>query len=313
MADFEGTIQRDVSEEEKQQVVSRRDIALAGIEERLEQQEQDQKPVTTEEVVLVNDPAKLKVRVKVDGKEEERLLSDVVAGYQKNEVASERLRQASQKQRELETREKALLEQEQQIKLSSVEPSSSGDANLSDDDQLDAALQSLVNGDTESAAKALREVIGKGRQETTPPVDKQQIVDAVKKDLEAGDTWTDFLQNNPEFCVEFDNQGQEIVTKERKYGDFLFVSKYGPQVESGQLSYREALDATAKEVREIFTPSSTATPLVTSGREERQKRKETIDNLPIAAGARGAGPTVEKEETTSSIIQEMRKGRGLPV
>jgi hypothetical protein len=311
MENENGTIQQDVSTEEKQErPLSNRELMLEQIGSRIdgERQEQEVAPVVqTVEVTtepagpkVVEDPASVMVRVKINGKEEEKPLADVLAGYQKNEAASERLRQVAVKEKELSAKEQELEEIKRQIQLQTAQ-SSDEDT----DEVLRTAVSALVEGDLDTATKALQEAISKGRTPqvvTTPQrVDEDALVDRVEQKLDGKKAWGTFLENNPVFADE--------NSRERKYGDFLFETKYDALMRSGEISYQQALIEVAKEVKETLAPP----PPQKTAREVKQERKQSLDVLPIAAGARQAGAVEEKEETHASVISDMRKSRGLPV
>jgi len=332
------TIQQDVSGEVKQQVVTspqmqQRDRTFSEILARSEEvlDRQIAGNMTTEPteptVQVVDDPARFKVRVKVDGQEKELLVADVVTGYQKNEVASERLRKASERGRELDAREEALRNLEAQIKLQTVslsQPSQGAITVPENGDDLQVQLKSavsdafsaMVDGDTEAATKLLVDAIVKGRPvvtETTPAIDPQQIAAQVRQTLNSEQVWDNFVRDNPEFREEYDDQGTAIVSKQREYGDFIYARDFAPLVERGEISYQEALISTAKSVRDTFSPGIQPPPVPElTGTEQRQQRKQAIDNIAIAAGARSAGAVEEKEESRAEILSNMRKVRGLP-
>ncbi|MFZ4856145.1 MAG: hypothetical protein ACOYL3_07085 [Desulfuromonadaceae bacterium] len=326
------TIQQDVSQGEKQVITSpqmlQREKDMAGImlraDQELERQLAGAGNVTTESNVrVVDDPAQFRVRVKIDGEEKEISVADVVAGYQKNEVASERLRKASEQRRELDAREQAVRQLEAQIKLQSgnLSQSSGGDSRGDDGDdamtQMKApiarALELFTEGDVEEASNLLAKAMmaNKGRDTTTPAVDAQQIAKQVRQELDGEHVWESFVRDNPEFQVQFDDQGQQIVSREREIGDLIYMRDYDARVQSGEISYLEALTQTAAAAKRFVTPEVKGQQKP-SGSEERQSRKAALSNIAVAAGARGAGPVEEKEESRADIIASMRKSRHLP-
>ncbi|CAB4211916.1 hypothetical protein UFOVP1419_51 [uncultured Caudovirales phage] len=326
------TIQQDVSQVEKQVISSpqmlQREKDMAGImarsDEELERQLAGAGNVTTEtNVRVVDDPAQYRVRVKIDGEEKELSVADVVAGYQKNEVASERLRKASEQRRELDARERAVQQLEAQMKLQSgnLSHSPSGDDQADNGDdamtQMKApiarALELFTEGDVEEASNLLAKAMmaNKGRENTTPAVDAKQIAQQVRQELDGEHVWETFVNNNPEFRVEFDDQGQQIISREREIGDLIYMRDYDAKVQSGEISYLEALTQTAAAAKRFVTPEIPTQQKI-SGSEERQSRKAALDNIVVAAGARGAGPVEEKEESRADVIASMRKSRHLP-
>lgn len=243
--------------------------------------------------VLAGDQlAEVKVRVKVDGVEVELPLSDVTKGYQKDTVASRRLAEAATERKKLEVWEQELKGREAAL----VSSDALSSAAVEDTDaQIKAAMAALVEGDEEKAAAALKSIIGNGRQETTQPIiDEDAIIAKAETRIENKKAWSDFVGTNPAFADE--------TSKQRQYGDYLFDSVYSPLIATGELSYREALMKTAEEVNSVFTPAQTP-------RQQKEERKQRIDNLPVAAGAR-AVQTQAVPKTADDTINEMRKARG---
>lgn len=302
-----GTIQQDVSSDsgtqDQQRPLTARELMFEQIGNKIDEERQGQEvegdttETTDQAGKQVVDDLQMLVRVKVNGKEEEKPLAEVLTGYQKNEAASERLRLAAAKEKDLAAREKALNDQIQ------LQSQLSADTDT-DDDDLDQALSAIVEGNTDAAKQALRNAINKGRTvpDTTPQViDEDALAQRIEQKQEVKKDWDTFLKANPEFA--------NANSKERKYGDYLFNTKYAPLIEAGETSYHQALLDTANEVKgTLAQPAAPKTP-----RDLKLERKQSIDNLPIAAGARQTGAAAEAEETHGDIITQMRKGRNLPV
>jgi hypothetical protein len=288
-------------------VLSPRELAMQEISDQLAAQQDEsaamvEAPVnSTVSGLLADDQLdKVLVRVKVDGQEKEMPLSAVTKGYQKDAVASQRLAQAAQERKELEQRKLDLDERERQL--------TAGGASLSAEDadvdaQVAAAMAGLVEGDVEAASAALKSILA-GRGTAPPVIDEAAIIAKAKSSLREEEAalaqeavMADFFTANPVFADE--------TSKERQYGDYLFVTKYGPLMESGQISYREALDQAAGEVMEVFKGKEV------NPRQQKIDRKATIDNLPVA-GARSTRQA-PAQETTDDILAEMRRERGQPV
>jgi hypothetical protein len=302
-----GTIQQDVSSDgstqDQQRPLTARELMFEQIGNKIDEERQGQEveggtiETTDQAGKQVVDDLQMLVRVKINGKEEERPLAEVLTGYQKNEAASERLRLAAAKEKDLAGREKALNDQIQ------LQGQLSTEADTGDDDDLDQALNAIVEGNTDAAKQALRNAINKGRAPVTTPqaIDEDALAQRIEQKQEVKKDWDTFLKANPEFA--------DDKSKERQYGDYLFNTKYAPLIEAGEISYHQALLDTANEVKSTLTqPAATKTP-----REIKLERKQSIDSLPIAAGARQTGAAAEQEETHGDIITQMRKGRNLPV
>lgn len=321
MATFEDATQdlgvSGQNEQQEEAPQSERDLALAEIEAELEQQprlevlsaDEEDVPKKSErreapEVLDEADYGTVKVKVKVDGQEVMMPLAEVAKGYQKDAVASRRLEQAARERQELEAFRRQLAEQEQRLTQARQAPlSPEGDAGDDLEAQIKAAMSALIDGDEDQAAQALRKVVG--RQAATPAIDEEAIIakaeariEAKRQEAENADAWREFVDSNPAFADE--------TSKQRQYGDYLFNTVYGPKLEAGELSYREALRAAAQDVATVFQGEPEA-----PARSVREERKQRIDNLPTA-GAR-AVRQAPKSESVEDVLEDMRRMRGQPV
>jgi hypothetical protein len=308
-------IHTDVSTEEETQtaapVLSERELAMQAIQQEIATQYDEPAPVVEEPEQAEPAPAatptpeEVKVRVKVDGIEQEISQADLIKGYQKDSVASKRLEQAAQRQRDLDAKEALLAERERQITAQVATPSA-------EDEDIDTAavVNALVEGDNEGAERLLREAILKGRTVATPAMpapDPAEIAAKVKAELEVDRAAREQAQIFKEFAAVnpmFDQPAEgEPLSPQRVLGDHTFDTVYGPMFERGEISYREALDKTAAYVATVFAPPPSA-PVVS----EREARKSKIDNLPVASGAKMA--SMVKETTVVDTLDSMAKARG---
>lgn len=303
---------------------SAREVMMEHLGERHEQvlaeQTQQQAPaptVATEgEAVLVDDPKRFKLRVKIGDREEEQSLDAVM-----NELRSSqgRLRSLSQREKELAA---ALAEKDRLIEQQLAAQMTASPAT---DEEIDARAAEIVGaiaeGEEDKAIAALRDVLRKGRQSATP-VDATALVGQVKDELakeqaaaQNATVWETFLADHPEFSEQVDDAGNVILSEERQYGDFLFERDFKPRIEAGEISYQQALIETAEAVKKTLagkTGQDDANQADKDPFQERQERKRQLDNLPVAAGARSQGAAPATDESHADIIREMRKARGLP-
>jgi hypothetical protein len=308
-------IQQDVSEDAggsnkgeqgAEVVLSARDLAMREISGQLTTSRAEERGAVP---IVETPPPKLDqmVKVKIDGQEMELPLSEVTKGYQKDAVASRRLSQAADERRQLEELKQELEARERALAQGSLS-SASLDDDLDVDSQLKAVMSAMVEGDEEKAAAAMKLILS-GRQQTTP-IDEEAIIAKAEAritartaehqaEAERKSAWNEFVGSNAEFAEE--------TSKQRQYGDFLFDSKYAPLIQSGELSYRQALQQTAEEVAGMFDNNQT----VVTPRQQKEERKKAIDNLPIAS-ARAVQKTAAPK-SAEDIINEMRRGRGQPV
>ena len=334
----EDAIQTDVSQPgdghetqgQEQEQLSEREMALQGIDEEvanqpdflvaadeLENEGSDADLSKTHEPVVL-EPDQLEttlVEVKIDGQVQKLPLSEVTKGYQKDATASRRLEKAAEEQKKLDEQKRLLEEKEAALgKGSDQDHGLSNDDGDFDDDQIDeqisAVMQSLIEGDDEAGAKALKEII-KGRKPATPEIDVNEIVsqastqakEALKEEqvqTERSEAWNSFLESNSAFADE--------SSKERKLGDYLFATEFGPKMVAGEMSYQEALTECATRVNEVYPGSAVSGSGQESTTLSRQERKQAIDNVPVA-GARAVKPA-QASETADDAITAMRKSRG---
>lgn len=329
----------DALDVEEQPQLSERDLALQEIadelsvdaletdqDDELQQLGGDDVNSTASDVLATSDqPTVLAddqlentmVIVKVDGQDVELPLSEVTRGYQKGSTADRRLEAVAEDRKKLE-RERQEFETLQEKKVEQIVETPSTDV-VDVDQQVATIMGALVEGDEETATIALKSVLeGRGQSSATPQqvdtdVVAQKAADiitennkVIEQGKEQSKQWGEFVEANPAFA--------DDTSKEREYGDMIFVNKYAPKIEAGELSYREALDATAEEISAVFgaqpaplDPVPEVDPEI-SARDQRLARKKKIDNLPTAS-TRAAAPVVQ-QESTEDVLTEMRKNRG---
>ncbi len=313
--------------EQQEPVLSDRELMLQQIDEQLanapkmliagqepaKEQDKDQQLSAGADTDDAGEKKPLMVKVKVDGVEQEMPIDDVVKGYQKDAAASKRLQQAAEKERELEQQRAELEQLRAQIQSSQVNNQPSGQGSDADDidQQIEDAMSAIAVGDDEKATELMKVLIkGRGKATATQQIDIDALKQSVKQELEleraASErelTFKSFLDDNPEFA--------DATSPQRKYGDYLFQTRLAAQIESGEISYQEALDEAAAEAKRIYgsaEPGQGATGKTESTTKSKQERKQAIDNVPIAGGR--AAKAAQTPETVDDAITEMRKMRG---
>lgn len=237
----------------------------------------------------------LRVKVKVDGVEQELPISEVVKGYQVSTAANRRMQEAAEMRKAVEAEKAALLAQQGQRQMSQGEPV-----------EVSRFVDALSEGDADAATEILQGLIAKPA--AAPQIDETAIVERVQQQFETRQAWADFVRENPSFADRTDEQGNPAEpTQERQYGDFLFATKYGPLVEQGQLSYREALNRTAADVTQVFTRPDGKQVV----RPQAEARRQGLDHIPTATGRAQLPPDGSKVKSPAEIIADMRRARGL--
>lgn len=293
--------------QQQEQLDERELIALRREQEQEAQQaeaEQTAEQVADEQIAaagldgLIADPTKARVKVKLEGQEQELPLSDVLASYQKNEVASRRLQEATAAKNEalaMRQEAEALLAQAKE-KPGSVSEEVTGTAKK--------VIDALIEGDEEVAAQALAELAGRGNS-TTQSVDADQVAAEVKRKLDVESALTKFSADFSDiaadpYLADMTNQHLKASIEEKQaLGEAV---DFGAELQAAGNKTRDWLKS--KGVAVSGEQSST-----TSETNNRQTRKQGLEDTPSLSVS--AASQVEQVEDARSVIAEMRKERGI--
>jgi hypothetical protein len=264
--------------------------------EPAEEKEPEQPATPKEEgrkVLADSDLETVMIRVKVDGQEVELPAKDVVRGYQKDATASRRLEEASQRLREIEAREQAIKQAEQAKATAPTKPQR---------EAVQEAINAMIEGDVDNAAEILESLLAGRQQEApTPSVDVETVTRQVETALETKTAWKDFAREFPEVVEE----GSEA----RTYGDYLYDTRYAQKVESGEMSYRDALFEIGQKTRAMFAPKEQTPPV----RQDAEERKKNLDTPPTVRGkvptTRADNEPKTQEEMRAQAFEEILKAR----
>lgn len=238
-------------------------------------------------------PAERMIKVNVDGVEGEVPESEMVRGYQKEAYANKRMQEAAILQHSLSEREQAIAAREEQLnkqqKPNSEEPPPNSDV-------VQDVVTAIYAGDEDATKAALTKLI-EGRQQPTqaPTQDTQAVVQQVKTQLAQEAAMDKFLDDYKDVVAD------PILTK---IADDFFAEE-----QALGKPYAEALEEAGKRTR---TWIGDKTPKTATTRTERiAEAKKGIDKIP-STNATAMGSDDAPEESATSIIQGMRKARGLP-
>lgn len=242
---------------------------------------------------VVDQVAKQMRRVKVDGEEFDVPEDDLVASYQKQATATRRLQEAD---RILADARAQAAQIAQQVKP--LEP----EVPPADRKQkIQQYHDAMLTGDMETAANLFDEVMNTGRPERPiPDVNAiiQQATPVIKQQL-----------SNESALERFKTDYKDVMDDP----DLLALADFKlRQFEAEGKPYADALISAGNAVREKFklpTPSSDTANQPTTTRAEKLEKKGGIVNFPIANSK--ASSQVEREQTNSEYVAEMRKARGL--
>jgi len=171
------------TETDKIPVISPRDAALESISKKRFVTLEEETPAESDstETEKGEQEPEQKFEVVVDGKKEEVTLEELTTGFQKNKTASERLRQATELQKQVEAdREKLLLEQEDLKNKSDAEE----DTLYEDSDDVfdyEDFIQKIREGADDDALEAAKSFADNLRQNSG--VSKESVTSIVERTL----------------------------------------------------------------------------------------------------------------------------------
>lgn len=234
-------------------------------------------------------PAEQTVKVKIDGEERELPLSEVVKGYQMSSTASKRLEEAALARKALE---------EERARLQQQAPPQAPDADGDEpgDDSVVQALDSMWEGDRETAAHALRKALAESKG------DLPDIAAEVQRQIAAIQAQQEFEAANRHFQSEFADVDADPIL--RGYA----VDIYQQAVRDGK-SHMDAAIAGGTAARDWLSGKIGAQQ--PSRTIDRSAAKARIDTVPVATGRATPGKDPNAQESASDVIAGMRKARGL--
>lgn len=244
-------------------------------------------------VNVIDDTEKYAVRVKLEGEEQEFTVADIIRGFQKNEVASRRLNEASAKLREAE---EVLAKAKQQAnpETESSQPSVGEDATTI----AKSAIEALLNGDEEAAVNALAQ-LSAGRGNSTQEDNTDAVAARVKQQLEVDSALTKFESDYADVVSD-----PHLATITNNY--------LKEEMESGaHATQYDALVAAGDRARDWLAQLTGKTPDNQSStiRNDRVAKKAGMEKVP--SNSASAASQDEPTETAADIIAEMKKARGL--
>lgn len=256
-----------------------------------------------------------KVRIKVDGIEQEVLLDDVVRQYQKNSSADRRLAEATRLLREAEAARLLVEQQEAQLRAQTQAPQQQQAAEATPDSaaapETEASgkefLKALFEGDEENALAALQKVVG-GRQQVqapAPTLDIDQIAQAVTAQVQQKFAVESALTQNqaayPELYADPDMEALALTKiqrlREQTGTDFLSAL----DSVSRDMAAKFGWTASSEQGRQP-DPAPTA-----SNRTAKLDAKRQIDN--VSSVNTKTTSTEAQPENVSDVIAAMKAAR----
>lgn len=260
---------------------------------------------------------------KVNGKEAYIPLDRARQQLQKHEAAEVRMKNAAEKEKELNEREQQILASEQALKAKHVEPLQSppstppaqdvSDQDLSDEAQ--SVVQSLFNGSEEDAVTKLAEVLGKVRGAATQQtIDQDEIARRAAAQVRREEAVAAAEKDATDGLAKFNETYPDIAADDTlfRYADAMTDTIAAEWKEAGR-AFRtselmmEAGVRTTAWVQSMKTPE----PRKTDTKTDRLNRKRNLRPMPTSQSqAAGTHADEEPEQTPYDAVAEMRKARG---
>jgi hypothetical protein len=259
---------------------------------------------TAEPLILADaDLGKYKVPMKVNGEERMVTLDELRASAQKNEAADDYLRDAREKAREIVDEARRTAATPAPAAEAAPVATATSTATPASAVDVDSAIDKLFQGETDDVKRLLKEVVARPATPAGAPVDVDQLAASVEQKVVVRSALRQFAKDYP--AIVKDPIARGVADR------FLSQEAEGKPLEAySEEKIGQILAATGKRVVEwtrTLAGVSANGPLATT-RDDKEKRKETIDELP-ATGAR-AQTHVPQPRTNSDVISAMAKARG---
>jgi hypothetical protein len=241
------------------------------------------------------DLSKYMVRVKINGKEELRPLTEVRATAQKTESADRYLADAKALLAEVKAAQSA---QPAASATTPIEPEQTNDGT----DAIDAAIDSLFQGDEATAKAKFRQAV-MGRVQATPNALPDQLARQVEQRLVLRSALRQFAKDHKDITAD---------PMARRVADTFLLEETGgvpiEQIDPDRIP--EVLEEAGRKTKDWLRTMAGITPTQARAttRDEKRALKAGIDELP-AASTRAAS-TVPAPKSVSERIAEMAAARG---
>ena len=264
----------------------------AGGEKKDDLNQQIEQQVQT---ALIDDPATYKVKVKLEGQEAELPLAEVLAGYQKNEVASRRMTEATRMKQEAE----ALLNQAKSAKTDTGDQVAEKEQPGDQKEVAKKAMEALLDGDVDSAAEALAQLTAGRGESSTQAVETARIAESVKQQLDKDSALQQFEQDYADVLAD-------------PHLAQLTNSNLEAAIQSGEYStYADVLKAAGDRTRDWLKSIGAAVnqaDTTTTPKQDRVALKQGLEQIPRVTAS--AGSVEEAQESVADVIAQMKAERG---
>lgn len=255
---------------------------------------------------VISDPRDKRVRIKVDGVEQDVPLADVVRSYQIGSAADKRLQEATRILNEAKAQAPQAAPAPAQEPAPAPEPITVNPP-VAVESRVREAFEKLFEGDSDAAVKAMSQLITEsqgGQQPTQAPVSIDQIAEQLQQRLAVDTAFATIQRDYPDVIA---NKDIELLT----------AIKVNQKIAEGASRASAMLDS-AKEVYETLgRPIPGRQPEKQSeSRSEKLRLKAGMDRIPVANMSAAQTDEASQYVDASSVIQEIanrRMGQSLVV
>lgn len=236
---------------------------------------------------------KAKVKVKIDGVEQEVPFEDMLREFQKGRTADKRLEEAARQRRELEQKEREIAQR--------AAPQQNTQQPAATSEEGGAAQPAQGSQEPVSSAAAPASGATGTAQQPIQSVDPLEIAALVRQQIAIESVLAQSRADYPQLYADPDVEA-------------VAASKISRLQAEGK-PFAEALETVQAELATKFKwekasqQRTSAAASDTSRRDEKLKRKEALDP-PISTPNVKSGTTEEKPASVSDVIKEMAKARG---
>lgn len=239
--------------------------------------------------VVVEEPAPQKVKIKVNGKEEELTMQELIERAQKSEGAEEKFREAARLRAEAEELRKKNLE---------PEPSSE-DVAAKEREKRRERVRAIQMGTEDEALQAWEEM-ERNLTHNAPPLREDEVIQKVQS----------YLSFN-EAVSRFKSEYKDIV-EDPVLLDIVLERDKKLLAQGDPRNYWERYDELGKDVRKWMAEKTKTTTPPPAPDKNKQQRKASAPAVPQGASTK-APEAIADEETElspSEVIAEMARKRG---
>lgn len=232
--------------------------------------------------------------MKLDGEEQKVSGQEIIAGFQKNVVASRRLNEATTKLKEADE----ILANAKVSAETSTTKTSDEDEAPDNTQKAKNLVTSILDGEEDAAVEAVEQLLdGNNSAPTEESLNANEIASQVKQQMDLDSALTQF---NTEYADVMTDPHLASMTNQ-----FLATEMQSGQHSSPDEALKAAGDATRNWMKDMGFSQETEE---TTTQNNRVANKQALESVPSQTAS--AAEAVEQPETAKDILSEMRKKRG---